>query len=253
MSQKTKDFVIGLILPFIVLAAWYYATTFRDISPAILPSIQSVLEQFVINTKSGQIIEDLFISLRRVVEGYAVSVALGVTLGIFMGISVNINRFFSLCIHMIRQIPMTAWIPLIIMWAGIGETSKIIIIVIGAFFPILVNTLDGILSTPKSFVEVADLYRLNRFEVIFRVYLPSALPQIFTGLKLGLGTSWMAVVTAEMLAASSGVGFRMSDARSLMQPHIVIVYMIIIGVVGVLMNQLLTILAKVLTPWSTRE
>lgn len=253
MRQKIKEYGMGILIPLFVLAAWYYATTYRDISPAILPSVQSVGEQLVKNTMNGRIASDLLVSLWRVLKGFAVSAVLGIVLGILMGISVTANRLLSLCIHMIRQIPMTAWIPLIIMWAGIGEASKVVVIVIGAFFPILVNTLDGILSTPKSYIEVAKLYRLNHWEIIRRVYLPSALPQIFTGLKLGLGTSWMAVVTAEMMAASSGVGFRMSDARSLMQPNVVIVYMIVIGVVGVLMNKILVLLAKVLTPWSAQE
>ena len=102
----------------------------------------------------------------------------------------------------------------IILWAGIGETSKVIVIVIAAVFPIMVNTLSGIASTPGSYVEVAKLYKLSKWKTFVKLYLPHALPQILVGLKLGLGVSWMAVVASELIAAASGIGYRMNEARS---------------------------------------
>ena len=102
----------------------------------------------------------------------------------------------------------------IILWAGIGETSKVIVIVIAAVFPIMVNTLSGIASTPGSYVEVAKLYKLSNWKTFVKLYLPHALPQILVGLKLGLGVSWMAVVASELIAAASGIGYRMNEARS---------------------------------------
>ena len=144
---------------------------------------------------------------------------------------------------------MLAWIQLIILWFGIGEESKVAVIVLGAFFPIMINTTSAIKQTQKSYIEVAKLYKLNKWDTFKKVYLPSATPQIFVGLKLGLGISWMAVVAAEMLAASSGIGFRISDARVLMQPDVVIVGMIVIGVIGVIMDKILTKISQKATPW----
>lgn len=249
MNQKIKDTLQGLILPFGIIAAWVFLTNYKDVPAAILPRVSLVGKAFITHVQNGRLWGDLSISLMRVLKGYLVAIVIGILLGTLMGFSRTINNFFATVIHMIRQIPMMAWIPLIIMWCGIGELSKVVVIVMGAFFPVLLNTMNGIASTPDSYIEAAELYGLSKAEIILKVFLPSALPQIFTGLKLGLGSAWMAVVAAEMLASSSGVGFRMTDARSLMQPEVVMVYMITIGVVGVIMNKIITIISKLLTPW----
>ena len=144
---------------------------------------------------------------------------------------------------------MIAWIPLIILWTGIGEVSKITVILFAATFPIVVNTVNGIESTPEAFLEVAEIYKLNRWDTFFKVYLPSALPNIFTGLRLGLSTSWMAVVASELIASSSGIGYRLNDARSLMKSDTVIVCMIVIGIVGVLMDKMIVLAAEISTDW----
>lgn len=253
MSQKMKNNLIGLILPFSILIFWVYFTNYKDIPAAILPKVGVVGNAFVEYIQNKRLLGDLAISLGRVLKGYLIATLIGIILGTLMGFSQKINSFFATVIHMIRQIPMMAWIPLIIMWCGIGEVSKVVVIVMGAFFPILMNTMNGICETSDKYIEAAQLYGLNKWEIIQKVYIPSALPQIFTGLKLGLGSSWMAVVAAEMLASSSGVGFRMTDARSLMQPEVVMVYMITIGVVGVLMNKIITIISVLLTPWLRKK
>lgn len=253
MNRKLQDTLTGLILPLGIILIWAYITNTRDIPAAILPKISAVGNAFVNHIKNGRLLGDLSVSIVRVLKGYFIAVLVGIVLGTLMGFSARINTFFATVIHMIRQIPMMAWIPLIIMWCGIGETSKVVIIVMGAFFPILLNTMNGITDTSLKYVEAAELFGLSRFEIILKVYIPSALPQIFTGLKLGLGTSWMAVVAAEMLASSSGVGFRMTDARSLMQPEIVMVYMITIGVVGVFMNKIISVISVFMTPWLNKK
>jgi sulfonate transport system permease protein len=219
------------------------------VNSAILPTIGDVGRAFQKTWESGQLQSDLSISLLRVIRGYFFAVLFGVTLGTITGISDTSNRIFSLTLNTIRQIPMMAWIPLIILWCGIGETSKTVIIVLGAFFPIMVNTFSGIRGAQQGYIEVAKLYKLNRWATFRKVYLPSATPQIFVGLKLGLGISWMAVVAAELIASTKGIGYRMSNARSLMQPDIVIMGMIVVGAVGILMDKILTLISKKATPW----
>ena len=148
---------------------------------------------------------------------------------------------------------MLAWIPLIVLWFGIGETSKIIVIVLAAFFPILINTISGIKSTDPKLIEVGKMYNLSKLKLFIKIYLPSAIPSIFVGLKLGLGVSWMAVVGAEIIAATSGIGYRINDARSLMQPEVVFVGMIVIAIIGLLMEQILNRISKILTPWMNKK
>ncbi|OPX43278.1 putative aliphatic sulfonates transport permease protein SsuC [Ruminiclostridium hungatei] len=247
--KNLRVILLSLIIPAAVIIFWSIATA-RGIAPeAILPSIRSVLKVFKENLASGQLELDLGISLMRVVKGYFAAVLLGVILGTTMGMSKNMNYIFSLTLNAIRQIPMMAWIPLIILWFGIDELSKIVVIILGAFFPIMVNTFSGIRGTPPGYIEIARLYKLSRWNTFRKVYLPSAIPQIFVGLKLGLGISWMAVVAAELIASTEGIGFRISDARSLMKPDVVIMGMIVIGVVGILMDKILTFVSRKATPW----
>ena len=247
--RKFKDIGLGLIIPIIVILAWFAATTYGSVPSSILPGLPRVRETFVNMLQSGRLASDLSVSLLRVVKGYLLSSVIGVTLGSIMGMSYGMKSLFQPTITVIRQIPMISWIPLIILWAGIGEESKVIIIVIAAVFPILVNTLSGISSTPEGYVEVARLYKLSKWKTFVKVYLPHALPQILVGLKLGLGVSWMAVVASELIASTSGIGYRMSDARSLMQSDVVIVCMIVIGVLGIVMDKGLSVLFTCFTPW----
>lgn len=238
-----------IILPVLVIVLWETFARLKIFPAVLLPSPEMVIRSLMDQLKSGQLITDASISIQRVLVGYFISVVFGVTLGILMGISESINKFFILTLNSIRQIPMIAWMPLIILWAGIGEASKIVIIVIGSIFPVLLNTINGIKQTPQGLIEVGQMFKLSKWDLLRKIYIPSALPSIFVGLKLGLGISWMVVVAAEMIAASSGIGYRINDARSLMRSEVVIVGMIVIAFIGVLMDQILSRILKKLTPW----
>lgn len=244
---------LGVIIPVLIVLFWIYETTLGGIPAGILPGIPKVGEAVVEMVKSGQLQEDLIVSLLRVVKGFLIAGLLGVVLGSLMGMFRTVREMFQPIITTIRQIPIIAWIPLIILWCGIGELSKVVIIVLAAFFPVLVNTQSGMESTPAGFLEVARLYKLSPWKTFIKVYLPNALPHILVGLKLGLGVSWMAVVAAEMIAATTGIGYRMSNARSMMQADVVIVCMIVVGIIGILMDQVLGMLFGLATPWQKFE
>lgn len=245
--------VLALLIPVAVILAWFLVTTYGSIPIGILPTLPMVGEAFGEMTQSGQLQQDLLVSLSRVLKGYAISAVLGIILGSLVGMFPRIHELLIPMITVIRQIPVIAWIPLIILWAGIGEMSKVIIIVLAAFFPILVNTESGIESTPSGYIEVAKLYKLNPWKTFLKVYLPHALPNILVGLKLGLGVSWMAVVASELIASTTGIGYRMSYARSMMQANVVIVCMVVIGLVGVVMDKLIGWLFGFITPWKRIE
>ncbi len=251
--KKVKAIILSILIPVVVVLFWVYATNYTDVSTSLLPKISTVFEALKAQIKNGQLKEDLGISIGRVIKGYGVSIVLGILLGTLMGMFKNMWYVFHTTTTTIRQIPMMAWIPLIILWCGIGEMSKIVIIVLAAFFPIMTNTLGGISSTPQEYIEVAKLYKLSRWKTFCKVYLPHAIPQIFVGLKLGLGTSWMAVVAAELIASASGIGYRLSDARNMMRSDVMIVCMIFIGIVGAIMDKLITLLFGILTPWDKKK
>ena len=251
--NKIKKITLGAVIPVLVLALWLYATHILEVSPSILPKISNVGKAFIDLIKKGTLQKDISISLIRVVRGYLFSIAIGLILGTAMGMFPAIYQIFHGPITTIRQIPNIAWIPLIILWFGIKELSKTVIIVIAAFFPIMTNTLHGILSTPQGYIELAQLYNLSKWKTFRKVYLPHALSHILVGLKLGLGVSWMALVAAELIASSSGIGYRLSDARSLMRSDIVIVCMIVIGIVGIIMDKIISKIFRVLTPWEKKK
>ena len=251
--SRIKKTLLGLTIPVIVVALWLYATNFLDVSPSILPRISKVGIALVDLIKKGTLQKDISISLVRVVRGYFFAISIGIILGTAMGMFPVVYQIFHGPITTIRQIPNIAWIPLIILWFGIKELSKTVIIVIAAFFPVMTNTLNGILSTPHGFIELAQLYNLSKWKTFRKVYLPHALPHILVGLKLGLGVSWMALVAAELIASSSGIGYRLSDARSLMRSDIVIVCMIVIGITGIIMDKIISLIFRFLTPWEKKK
>jgi sulfonate transport system permease protein len=247
--MKVKNILLALIPPVIIIFAWFYATNFGNVPQAILPKISLVRDAFVSSTKSGQLPNDLKESLGSVLRGYFTAAIIGIVLGSLMGMFKTVKTILQPTITCIRSIPMIAWMPMIILWCGIGQLSKVVLIVIAAVFPILVNTQGGIESTPAGYVEVAKLYKLSSIEKFIRVYLPHALPQILVGLKLGLSVSWMAVVGAELIASTSGIGYRLSNARSMMQSSVLIMCMIVVGVIGILMDKILGMVFEALTPW----
>ena len=255
--QKKRDtwggnvFIVAqmLILPALIVLLWNFATNTGNISTLLLPKISAVGAAFQQQLAEGTLQNDVAVSLLRILKGYSLAVVFGISLGVLMGMNSYANRFFMLTFTAIRQIPMIAWVPLLIIWFGIGEGSKVAVIFLASYFPILVNTVNGISRTDAKLVEVGKMYQLSNWKMFTKIYLPSALPSVFIGLKLGISVSWMAVVGAEMIAATSGIGFRLNDARSLMQYPIVFSGMITIALVGVAMDVVINILIKVCTPW----
>ncbi|CAB5671992.1 Putative aliphatic sulfonates transport permease protein ssuC [Providencia rettgeri] len=202
---------------------------------------------------SGQLWQDISISLSRVLIAFAIAAIFAFFLGIIMALSLRTNQIFNLTLNAIRQIPPLAWIPLLILWFGIGEVTKIILIIKSAFFPILLSTINGIQTTPMTYIELGNLYQFNIWQKLRKIYIPSLLPNLFTGLRLAMGLSWATVVAAEMIAANSGIGYRINDARIMLDSPVVIVGILVIGIVGLLLDKILLIISYYLLPWLRTE
>lgn len=250
--EKLLNFIILLLLPVAIVIAWIIVIRLKIWPEAVLPSIRNVFNSFIDLFKSRELIGDIKISLLRVLQGFTIASVLGVTLGVLMGVFPKVNRLFKIPFSAMRQIPMLAWVPLIILWFGIGEESKVIIIVLAAFFPVLLNTISGINQVPNNLVEVGKMFNLSHYDMFTKIYLKGALPSIFVGLRLALGISWMAVVGAELVAPTSGIGYRINDARSLMMPDVVIVGMIVIALLGMSMDFILKQVNKRAIPWDSK-
>jgi ABC-type nitrate/sulfonate/bicarbonate transport system permease component len=198
---------------------------------------------------SGELLHHLLASLGR--EGIAFLLALGaVPVGIAMGWSRRIHAQLDPVVEVLRPIPPLAWIPLSILWFGIGDQQNEFIIFLGMFFPILINTIDGVKSIEPNLIRAARALGAREHNLLTRIVLRAALPRIVTGIRIGLGVGWMALVAAELVGASSGLGFMINDARSVLRTDIIVVGMLTIGVTGLAIDLGLRFAMRRLMPWS---
>ncbi|RII33018.1 ABC transporter permease [Clostridium chromiireducens] len=253
-SKKVKNHVLFLVLylalPVIILLIWKAADIGGYIKPYTMPAPEKVLKTAGDILKDGTLIKHIVASFLRVLEGFLISLILALTLGIGVGLSKKLEIFTDITVQIIKPIPPIAWIPLAILWFGIGEFSKIFIIVLGAFFPILLNVVDGIKNIDDKYLELGRVYEVPKAKFIRGVILPGALPSIMTGVRLGLGNAWVCVVAAEMIAATKGVGYMLTDGRNMSRPDLVILGMLIIGIVGKLMDDVLKKISIRITKWN---
>lgn len=249
-SKKIFNLIVSIAAPLIIIAIWQISCDTGKIKEALLPSFYKTILTAVNMVKSGKLQGHVFVSLARVIKGYALGAVLGIAFGILMGFSPFFNRFLGSIVGVLRPIPMIAWVPLLILWEGIGEGTKITVIALGTFWSVLLNTIHGIQSVDPKLLEVAKTLKKDRKTTIFRVIFPSALPTIFTGLRLGIGMAWASVVAAETLAASKGVGFMITYSRQLAKPAEVLVGVFTIGLIGYLIDTIIMHLQKRLIRWN---
>lgn len=236
-KKKFEDiFLASLILPVLLIALWEFAAQKQWINVSLFPSPGRIVQAFFRQIQNGKLPQNIMISLQRVILGYIFGAILGVIVGIALGLSKKAYRVFSFILELLRPIPIIAWVPVLIMWLGIGESSKVVVIIIGSFWPVFLNTYDGIRNVSDKYIEVAAMFRKTRFETITRVMVPAALPYIFTGLRIGIGSAWVSVIGAELIAAAAGLGFMISYSRELAQPANMYVAVFTIGIIGYLIN-----------------
>ena len=246
-----REALLYVALPLFVIALWQALFEFGWVRPILLPPPSQVGATLRELAASGELTRHLGISLVRVLEGFGLATLAGVGLGIAIGLSRRVDRLTDLAIQLVKPIPPIAWIPIAILWFGIGEAAKVYIIFLGAFFPILINTIDGIRQTDQRFVELARVLEVPSSRFVRQVVLPGALPAIMTGLRVGLMVAWMCVVASELIAASSGVGYLIMDARQLSQTDVVIVGMLTIGLIGKLLDVALKQIERRAIRWKT--
>lgn len=239
MVKKLLRKIEEIIPIIILLLVWFLVTEREDYQSLLFPKLSQVFGTAVEKIKDGSLLVAVGISLKRVLIGYLLAAVFGIGLGILIGLSEHVYRMTDLLIQIIKPIPPIAWIPLTILWMGIGEGSKVFLIFLGGFFAILLNTLDGIRYTDAKLLEVAKVMETPKIKYIFKVVIPAAFPSIFTGLRIALGTCWTCVVAAELVASSSGVGYMISNARNFGQLDVVILGMLSVGIVGKIMDVIL--------------
>ncbi|MDR0881449.1 MAG: ABC transporter permease [Candidatus Adiutrix sp.] len=221
-NERVRFWLTSLILPLILLGVWKGADFMGMLKPFTMPPPEKVITTAVELAGEGKLQKHVLASVILVLEGFFLALGAAFVIGILMGLSPKAEAFFELAVQIFKPIPPIAWIPLAILWFGIGANSKIYIIFVGAFFPILLNVISGIKNIDQRYFELAKIYEISKSRLIFKVVLPGALPQIMTGIRVGLGNAWVCVVAAEMIAAVTGVGYMLSYGRSLSRPDMVI-------------------------------
>jgi sulfonate transport system permease protein len=233
-----------------ILAIWWIVSKFIfSENNSLMPSPKDVFMTFITDIKNGTLILNIWKSLLRVLIGFGIASIAGIILGLAIGLVPFIYIILESIINFLKNIPPIAWIPLAILWFGIGELSKIYIIAYSAFFPILLNTIFGVRSIDKILLKMAKNMQLNKFYFIKEIIIPASLPSIFTGLRIGMGTGWMALIAAEMIGATSGLGFMIEESRQLLLVSRVIVGILSIGFCGFICDKILQYIEKKLVPW----
>lgn len=222
----------GWIIPIIFVILWQIVGMLGIISASLLPTPVDIAKQFVNLTASGELYSHLSISLYRAMVGFLLGSTAGLLLGLSTGLGKLAERMLDPSLQMLRTIPLLALIPLFILWFGIGEFSKILMISLGAFFPVYVNTFLGIRSVDSKLFEVSRIFQYSKLELLVKLIIPSALSNILLGIRLSLGIAWLVLVVAEMMGTSAGIGYMIQDARAYMKTDVVFVGIIIFAIVG---------------------
>jgi len=238
----------------IFLLFWYALVRFEIIAETLLASPEQVLTTFISKLTNrapdGATLGAHFrTSLTLALTGYISAVCIGAPLGLLMGWFKRVDEIVKPLFEMIRPIPPIAWIPLAILWLGIGLPAKAFIIWLSAFVPSVINSYAGIKLTEPVLISVSRTFGASNWETFIRVGVPSALPMVFTGLRLSLSSAWMTLVAAELLAATEGLGYMIQMGRTLARPDVIIVGMLTIGCTGAAMGFLLERLERKLAPW----
>ena len=254
--SRIKPILLAIAFPLVLLALWHFATVNRPAS--LIPPPHEVwleLEDLAVggindDAYSGTLLTHLLASISRVYGGFAPALLAALPLGMLIGRVQLVRQLVDPTIQILRPIPVTAWLPLAMIIFGLGPRSAFFLVFLGAFYPILVNTIFGVRSVEPRLFEAAAMLGCTGSAQFFRVVLPAALPSIFTGMRLGLGFAWVVIVVGEMTGVQTGLGAIIMEARQLSRTEIVISGMIVIGAFGFLSDQLVMWIGRRLLAWS---
>ncbi len=246
---RLRNALLAWPVPLLVLLLWSLAARYEWIAPQVLPSPEAVALVLRDSLLSGELWDNLGISLARVLAGFGVGLAGGLALGVAMALSPTFKDYVYPLFKAFAQVPVLGWLPLLMLLVGIDEALKIILISKAALVPIAINTYKGISSVPTRYLEVARVLKFTRWQVLSRVVFPAAIAPIWNGVRYGLTHAWLALVVVELLASSEGLGHMIVYGRQLFQLDVVLAAVVVVGVVGYLLDRLLSAIEQRLLNW----
>ena len=256
IGPRLKGVMLALVVPLALLLGWHLAV--KAGMTRLIPSPADVAE-YMVDFAVGGIWDDafsatlhihLFASMTRVYGGFALAALVAVPLGLLIGRNEKVRALLDPFLQLMRPIPVTAWLPLSMILFGLGPRSAFFLVFLGAFYPILLNTVFGVRSVEKRLFEAASMLGCSGTAQFFRVVLPASLPSIFTGLRLGLGLAWFVIVVGEMTGVPQGLGAVIMDGRTLSRTELVICGMIVIGIAGFISDRIVVAIMNRLLRWS---
>lgn len=250
-KRPSWRFARGLLLPAAVLAGWIGISAFGLINPLFIPSPATVLEALTERATSGALLGDMAISLRRMVFGFLVGSGLGVVLGFLTGFSSLWARVLDPTLQVIRLTPTLAIAPLLVLWFGFGETSKIVLIASLAFFPLYLSAFQGVRNVNTDYIEVARVLEFSRMDRIRTIFVNAAAPHLFTGLRLSLGVSWIGLIVAEITGSDSGIGHMIVAGQAQNRTDLVFVGIAIFALMGWIIDRSVNALQVRVLHWNT--
>jgi sulfonate transport system permease protein len=252
VSQRTSRFwrtLIPWLVPIAGLAAWQSASFLGLLPGRLVPSPLDVARAAVRLAVSGELARHLTVSARRALLGFVIGGAVGLGLGVLNGLSDRADRVLDTTLQMARAVPHLAIVPLIILWLGIGETAKVVLVALGVIFPLYINTVHGLRSVDPRLIELGRVHGLGTPALLRRIILPGALPSILIGVRYGLGLMWLGLIVAETISADSGIGYLAMNAREFLQTDVVLLSILLYAALGKLADAATRLLEYWLLPW----
>lgn len=249
LRSLLSDWGTGAIIPAAVLILWQLGGSAGLISPEFLPTPLSILSAFAGLAASGELAHHLGVSIGRAGTGFLLGGVLGLLFGGLTGLFRRAEYLLDPSVQVLRLVPHLAIAPLIILWFGFGEMSKVVIILSGAFFPLYINTFMGIRSVDNKLFEVAGVLGFSPLQKLRRLILPAALPGILLGLRLSMAVAWIGLVVAELIGSQSGVGFLINEAKQNSNTEVIFVGIIIFAIAGKLIDSLFRVIERKLLHW----
>jgi sulfonate transport system permease protein len=240
---------LSWIVPALLIVLWQVAASTGLVSPQVLPAPSSVAATALDLARSGDLFVHLGVSLLRAAAGFVIGGTIGLAIGVVVGFSPLAQALLDRSIQMVRAIPFLAMLPLVIVWFGVGEVAKIFLVALAVLFPIYINTMLGIRQIDPKLMELAKVVGLDWAAVVRRIILPGAMPSILTGVRYALAHAWLALVIAETLATTKGIGFLAMDAREFLQTNVIVLTMIIYAIIGVVADGLVRLLESHFLSW----
>jgi NitT/TauT family transport system permease protein len=264
MKLAWREIGVGLVVPALAIATWQLASELGWVNPQILPSPLAVLKKWIeyllplqpysdgnwlLWALSGELIHDAMGSLYRVVVGFVIGAGLALPIGLSMGANARVYAWLNPLVQLLRPIPPIAYIPLSILWFGLGNPPAVFLIALGAFFPVLMNTIAGVRQVDGIYLRAARNLGASGSTMFLRVILPAAVPYILSGVRIGIGTAFIVVIVSEMIAVNNGLGFRILEAREYFWSDKIIAGMISIGLIGLAIDVAMNRLNNHLLRW----